>query len=77
VLYASGETLVFVRLYQQEQVLVALQRDGSGQAQLPHNPLLARGPWRRVEGRGELSETAGGLRLQLAEESATVWRCEG
>ena len=26
VLYASGETLVFVRLYQQEQVLVALQR---------------------------------------------------
>ncbi|UKG75645.1 maltodextrin glucosidase [Serratia marcescens] len=77
VLYASGETLVFVRLYQQEQVLVALQRDGSGQAQLPHNPLLARGPWRRVEGRGELSEKGGGLRLQLAEESATVWRYEG
>lgn len=77
VLYASGETLVFVRLYQQEQVLVALQRDGSGRAQLPYNLLLARGPWRRVEGRGELSETAGGLRLQLAEETATVWRCEG
>ncbi|MDQ9555743.1 hypothetical protein, partial [Serratia marcescens] len=39
VLYASGETLVFVRLYQQEQVLVALQRDGSGQA---HTTLAGR-----------------------------------
>lgn len=74
VLHAVGETLVFVRLYQQEQVLVALQRTGSGAVTLPHTPLLAAGQWQRLEGKGEMEETQNAMSLQLSEESVTLWR---
>ncbi|QPT14501.1 maltodextrin glucosidase [Serratia rubidaea] len=75
VLYAQGETLVFVRTYQQERVLVALQRSGGNQAvRLAYSPLLTPGDWRRLEGEGELSACDGGLSLRLVAESASVWR---
>ncbi len=74
VLYAQGETLVFVRTYQREQVLVALQRSDSGDVELPYSPLLREGKWQLVEGEGERVAQEGGLRLQLAAESASVWR---
>ena len=74
VLHAVGETLVFVRLYQQEQVLVALQRAGSGAVTLPYTPLLAAGQWQRLEGKGEMEETQNAMALQLGEESVTLWR---
>jgi alpha-glucosidase len=74
VLHAVGETLVFVRLYQQEQVLVALQRAGSGAVTLPYTPLLAAGQWQRLEGKGEMEETQNAMTLQLGEESLTLWR---
>jgi alpha-glucosidase len=74
VLYAAGETLVFVRLYQREQVVVALQRGGCGEVALPYSPLLAAGKWQRLEGHGELREEQNGMTLQLGEESVTLWR---
>lgn len=74
VLYAQGETLVFVRTYQQEQVLVALQRSGCGKIVLPYNPLLAKGKWQRKIGKATLMAVEGGLQLQLNAETATVWR---
>lgn len=74
VLYAEGETLVFVRAYQQEQVLVALQRSGVGEATLAYHPLLRKGKWQRLEGESDLTESESGLRLQLTAESATIWR---
>lgn len=74
VLHASGETLVFVRIYQQEQVLVALQRGGSGAVTLQHSPLLAAGKWQRLEGDGELHDGQNAVSLQLGEESVTLWR---
>lgn len=77
VLYAQGETLVFVRTYQRELVLVALQRSDSGEVELPYSPLLREGKWQLVEGEGELVAQEGGLRLQLAAESASVWRLRG
>ncbi|MOA33498.1 Maltodextrin glucosidase [compost metagenome] len=76
-LYAQGETLVFVRTYQREQVLVALQRSGSGEVELPYSPLLREGKWQLVEGEGERVAQEGGLRLQLVAESASVWRLRG
>ncbi|MFC0226767.1 maltodextrin glucosidase [Serratia aquatilis] len=77
VLYAQGESLVFVRTYQQEQVLVALQRSGKGEITLPYNPLLRKGRWQRLEGEAELTATEKGLQLTLAAESASVWRLPG
>jgi len=74
VLYATGETLVFVRTYQQEQVLVALQRCGNGDVVLPYNPLLPAGAWQRLEGEGELNAVDNGLQLRLGAESASIWR---
>ncbi|MFI8417638.1 maltodextrin glucosidase [Serratia sp. NPDC078593] len=74
VLYAQGETLVFVRTYQQERVLVALQRGGSHPAvQLPYSPLVTQGEWQRLEGQGELVAHEGGITLSLHEESVTLW----
>lgn len=77
VLYAQGETLVFVRCYQQERVLIALQRSDSDDVMLPYNPLLLKGQWQQLEGEGELSAGDTGLQLKLAAESANIWRLPG
>jgi len=77
VLHATGETLAFVRIYQQEQVLVVLQRGGRGAVTLPHSPLLAAGKWQRLEGNGELNDEQSAVSLQLNEESVTLWRRVG
>ncbi|MGL6018380.1 MAG: maltodextrin glucosidase [Gibbsiella quercinecans] len=74
VLYAAGETLVFVRAYYQERVLVALQRNGGGEVVLPYSPLLTPGAWQQEEGESLLMAEEGGVRLRLAEESVAVWR---
>jgi alpha-glucosidase len=77
VLHAAAETLIFVRLYQQEQVLVALQRGGNGKVALPHSPLLATGQWQRLEGDGELNNELNAISLLLGEESVSLWRRVG
>ena len=74
VLYAQGNTLVFLRVYQHEQVLVALQRGPAASGVLPLTPLLQAGEWKALEGEGVLTSELDQLSLALPEESVTVWR---
>lgn len=70
VVIAREGLLVFVRVYQQERILVALQRGEGGQATLPWSPLLSGVAWQRLEGEG--IQTSDGL--VLPEDSVTLWR---
>ncbi|MBW7982107.1 maltodextrin glucosidase [Enterobacillus tribolii] len=74
VIYCRGETLVFVRTYEHETWLVALQRERTGECVLPLTPLLPSGAWICQEGEGVLTGEADYLALSLPAESATVWR---
>lgn len=73
VVYCRDETLMFVRAYQRETLLVAIQRSGDAQCSLPLTPLLAAGRWQREVGEGVLTGDADCLNLALPQESATVW----
>lgn len=74
VLFAQGDTLVFLRVYQQEQVLVALQRGAAGTLSLPLSPLLQAAEWQALEGEGVLTSEPEQLGLALPAESVTLWR---
>lgn len=63
-LFAEGETLVFVRLLQHERVLVAIQRSGQRTLDLA-SPLLACPEWQRQAGNGQLHQQGSLLTLTL------------
>lgn len=72
-LHAEGESLIFLRLLEQERVLVAIQRTGSSQLRLD-SPLLACREWQRLIGHGELSAAGSELTLALPDCSLTLFR---
>ncbi|EKN4183293.1 maltodextrin glucosidase [Yersinia ruckeri] len=77
VLYAAGDSLVFIRAHQHERVLVALQRGLPTRLNLPVSPLLNVETWQREEGESELMQLNSGVSLQLGAESFTVWKGVG
>lgn len=77
VVFASGDSLVFVRTYRQERVLIALQRGQGAEISLPESPLLNVENWRREEGDSQLMLNAQNVNLQLAGESFSLWRGVG
>ncbi|MCB5324471.1 maltodextrin glucosidase [Yersinia intermedia] len=77
VIYANGDTLVFIRSYQRERVMVAIQRISDINISLPASPLLNVAKWLRQEGSSELYVTESGVNLQLSGESVTLWRGVG
>ncbi|AJJ64351.1 maltodextrin glucosidase [Yersinia aldovae] len=77
VIHADGDSLVFIRSYQRERVLVALQRNSDADIQLPSSPLLNVTQWRCLEGKSALNVTEVGANLQLLGESVTLWRGVG
>ncbi|CNE64218.1 maltodextrin glucosidase [Yersinia nurmii] len=77
VVFASGDSLVFVRTYRQERILVALQRGQGAEICLPESPLLNVENWRREEGDSQLILNAENVNLQLVGESFTLWRGVG
>ena len=72
VLYAEGDVIVFVRVYQRERVLVAINRGEACEVTLFDEPLLAGCEWQRLEGAGEIA----GLSLRLAANTAAVLRSD-
>ncbi|QCR36931.1 maltodextrin glucosidase [Nissabacter sp. SGAir0207] len=74
VLHAEGDTLVFMRRYEQEQIVVALQRNRAANVALPLTPMLEGAEWQALEGEGVLTSHSGGLTLALPGESVTLWR---
>ncbi|MGT3171176.1 maltodextrin glucosidase [Yersinia enterocolitica] len=74
VIHTNGDSLVFIRSYQRERVMVAIQRNHASDIFLPVSPLLNVAQWQRLEGVSELELTDAGVNLQLSGESVTLWR---
>lgn len=68
-LHAEGDVVVFVRVYQQQRALVAINRGEACEVALEASPLLNVAGWQCKTGRGNISE---GI-LTLPVISATVW----
>ena len=71
-IYADDERFIFVRSLHREQLLIAIQREGSGTVTLPESPLLACQSWQRLLGSGELKQHDG-VQLRLAPWSLTLF----
>lgn len=69
VIYAEDNVVVFLRVYQQQRVLVAINRGEACEVVLPASPLLNVTEWGCKEGKGQLSDDI----LTLPAISATLW----
>ncbi len=69
VIYAEDNVVVFLRVYQQQRVLVAINRGEACEVVLPASPLLNVTEWRGKEGKGQLSDDI----LTLPAISASLW----
>ena len=70
VIYAEENVVIFLRLYQQERVLVAVNRGEPCEVVLPASPLLDVKVWHNKEGKGTLQDGV----LSLPAISASVWQ---
>lgn len=73
VIHADEESLLFIRQWQDEHLLIAIRRTGRGTLSVPYTPLLPHGTWRLLCGEGKLDASAQGMALDLAAESASLW----
>lgn len=69
-IYAEENVVIFVRLFQQERMLVAINRGEACEVVLPDSPLLDAKVWHLKEGKGTLQEAI----LSLPAISASVWQ---
>jgi alpha-glucosidase len=74
VLQAEGDTLVFVRLLDDERILVVIQREGSTQLTVRTEPLIACPGWQRLTGSGEIENQGADVTLRLSEPGITLFR---
>ncbi len=70
VVYAEENVVVFLRVWQQERVLVAINRGEACEVVLADSPLLDAKVWHCKEGKGTLTEEV----LSLPSVTATVWQ---
>lgn len=70
VVFGQDDVVVFVRVYQNERVLVAINRGDAEAITLPWNPLLSGKAWTQLEGEALLDNHE----LSLPGVSVTVWR---
>ncbi len=68
-MYAHDNVVVFVRVYNQQRVLVAMNRGEACEVVLEDSPLLAGKMWKSKEGKA----TFQGSVLTLPAISAAVW----
>ena len=61
VLYAEDNVVVFVRVLNQQRVLVAINRGEACEVVLPASPLLNVAQWQRKEGHGQLTDGSSGF----------------
>ncbi|CAM4304771.1 maltodextrin glucosidase [Klebsiella aerogenes] len=69
VIYAEDNVVVFVRVYKQQRVLVAINRGHACEVVIDASPLLEGKTWQRKEGAGEMHDDV----LSLPAISASVW----
>uniref|UniRef100_UPI0028AFF904 maltodextrin glucosidase n=1 Tax=Atlantibacter sp. TaxID=1903473 RepID=UPI0028AFF904 len=70
VLYAKGDVVVFMRLWRQQKVLIAINRGEETRIELPWSPLMAETEWRLEEGKAQLT----GQSLLMPAISCGIWR---
>ncbi|WP_202302182.1 maltodextrin glucosidase [Dryocola clanedunensis] len=70
VVYAEGDIAVFVRVYQNERVLVAINRGEATKLTLPWSPLLEDKTWSQLEGEAVFNERE----MTLPAVCMAVWR---
>ncbi len=68
VVYAHDNVVVFVRVYNQQRVLVAINRGEACEVVLDDSPLLNVSAWQLKEGKGSVQEDP-----SLPAISASVW----
>lgn len=69
VIYAEDNVVVFVRVYKQQRVLVAINRGHACEVVIDASPLLEGKTWQRKEGAGDMHDDV----LSLLAISASVW----
>jgi len=69
VVYAHANVVVFARVYNQQRVLVAINRGEACEVVLDDSPLLNVERWQLKEGKADLQEGV----LSLPAISASVW----
>jgi alpha-glucosidase len=69
VIYAEDNVVVFVRVYKQQRVLVAINRGEACEVVIEDSPLLDVGGWTLQEGAGAFHDGV----LTLPAISASVW----
>ncbi|MFW0766125.1 maltodextrin glucosidase [Trabulsiella odontotermitis] len=69
VVYAEDNVVVFLRVWQQQRVLVAINRGDACEVVLEKTPLMAVNAWQNREGKGVIHDNI----LTLPSISATVW----
>ena len=69
VIYAEDNVVVFVRVYKQQRVLVAINRGHACEVVIDASPLLEGKTWQRKEGAGDMHDDV----LSLPAISASVW----
>ncbi|MBJ3591730.1 maltodextrin glucosidase [Salmonella enterica subsp. enterica serovar Saintpaul] len=69
VIYAEDHVVVFVRVLNQQRVLVAINRGEACEVVLPSSPLLAVSHWQHKEGKGLIADDI----LTLPAISASIW----
>ena len=72
-LYADEESLLFLRVYGAQRLLVALTRRGEASINLPQQPLLA-GNWQSLLGEAQLAQSPEGLQLQQCGPIMSLWQ---
>lgn len=70
VVYAKGDAVVFVRVYQNERVLVAINRGEAADVSLPWSPFLSGKAWTQLEGDAELTAH----KVRMPAVSVALWR---
>lgn len=68
-IYAEDNVVVFVRVYKQQRVLVAINRGEACEVVIEDSPLLDVNGWQLKEGAGALHDGV----LTLPAISASVW----
>ena len=69
VVYAHDNVVVFVRVYNQQRVLVAINRGEACEVVLDDSPLLKVATWKNKEGKATIQDGV----LALPAISATIW----
>lgn len=72
-LHAAGDVMIFARVLESEQCLIAVNRGDATAVLCPDDLLPMARSWRLVEGVAQLEEASSGWRIELAARSTNLW----